>query len=107
MHTTKVDKRLRQAATVLKDELFAERIFLFGSRASGKAGPNSDYDFVVVTGEKRRPRPERIRKAKALLRELGVTADIFVYTEKLFHEWEDEFSSIPETAKNTGIELSL
>ena len=101
------DPKIKEALAILKRELNATRVFLFGSRSLGTHKKNSDYDFVVVTSDERCPRDERIRKVKSILRSSDINADIFVYTEKLFAEWENEFSSIPETAKNTGIEFSL
>ncbi len=103
----KSDKLLQKALLIFKDELNLSRLFLFGSRASGAASKESDYDFVLVTKDKRRPREEKRSKIRSRLADAGITADIFIYTEKLFRDWENEFSSIPETAKNTGIEITL
>jgi predicted nucleotidyltransferase len=103
----KQDKTLKKAVEIIKQEFDAKRVFLFGSRATGKSLKDSDYDFVVVTNQKRRPGDEKIVSVKSKLLDIGITADLFVYTEKLFRKWENEFSSIPETAKNTGIELSI
>jgi hypothetical protein len=40
---------LRRFAEVLRDQLGAERVLLFGSHARGNAAPDSDYDIIVVS----------------------------------------------------------
>jgi hypothetical protein len=32
---------------------------------------------------------------------------VWIYSEAEFNDWKDEFSSIPETALNTGKEIEL
>ena len=44
---------------------------------------------------------EQIRKA------YDVEAQVWTYSEEEFLDWKDEFSSIPETALNTGKEIEL
>jgi len=43
-----LDPALRRFAERLRDELGAERVLLFGSQAGRRAGPESDYDVIVV-----------------------------------------------------------
>ncbi|NJL26259.1 MAG: hypothetical protein HC902_14650 [Calothrix sp. SM1_5_4] len=40
-------------------------------------------------------------------RELDVEVQIWIYSEEDFEDWKDEFSSIPETALNTGREIDI
>jgi uncharacterized protein len=103
-----IDKKLEEIVGVLKSEFMPVRLFLFGSRASGKARPDSDYDFVLVVPENTKARWENMEKARHLLHEkCNISADVFVYSQKEFDGWQNEFSSIPETAKNTGMEIDL
>ncbi len=102
------DKKLIEVVTVLKKEFKPVRMFLFGSRANGAARPDSDYDFALVVPGNKRTRANTLSKARDILREkCGVRADVFIYSQKEFDEWKDEFSSIPETALNTGKEIDL
>lgn len=39
--------------------------------------------------------------------EFDVEIQVWVYSDEQFEDWKDEFSSIPETALNTGIEVDL
>ena len=42
------DSALRRFAERLRGDLGAERVLLFGSHACGTAGPDSDYDIIIV-----------------------------------------------------------
>jgi uncharacterized protein len=101
-------KILNKIVEILKQELNPSRIFLFGSQANGTAHEDSDYDFVVVTKNSTKWSHEARSRLRSLIRnEAHVSADVFVYSEKAFAIWKDEFSSIPEVALNTGRELEL
>src|SRR4051794_33234202 len=60
-------------------------VMLFGSRATGRARPDSDYDVLVVVdfaGPGSRSAPVR-----RLLRGLGVPFDLIVYTPEEWSAW--------------------
>lgn len=102
------DKKLASIIKTLKEKYHPKRLFLFGSRASGTATKNSDYDFVMVVASKKRTSIEDLAKARALIWEKHeVSADVFIYSEKEFADWKNEFNSIPEIAVNTGREIDL
>lgn len=102
------DRKLKQIVEALKKEFKPSRMFLFGSRANGTHRADSDYDFVLVVPGDRKSRVTNLARGSELLREkFGVSADIWVYSQREFKEWKDEFSSIPETAVNTGREIDL
>ena len=56
-----------------------ERIYLFGSRARGEAGPNSDYDILVVIPDDAPENQRRSRLAYEALRGTGVAADVVIW----------------------------
>jgi uncharacterized protein len=102
------NSKLKQVVEVIKRELKPKRLFLFGSRAAGSAKKDSDYDFVAVVPKKKGLRMNNWQRTyEKIHNECGVSADVFVYSEKEFETWKDEFSSIPETALNTGKEIKL
>ncbi len=102
------DPKLDQIVEVLKREFQPSRLFLFGSRSQGTHRQDSDYDFVVVVPETKGSRIDNLSHARSTIRkEVGVSADVFVYDQQEFDERKDDFSSIPETAMNTGKELNL
>ena len=101
-------KILNEIKETLKDAYNPLRLFLFGSRANGTATKDSDYDFVMVVPNPKNSTLHEMSKARSLVfNKHHVSADIFIYSEKEFDEWKDEFSSIPETALNTGIEIAI
>lgn len=99
---------ISQILEILKRELNPSRVFLFGSQANGTAHQDSDYDFVVVTKTPIKWSHQMRSRLRSIVRnEAKVSADVFVYSEKAFALWKDEFSSIPEVALHTGKELEL
>ena len=63
-----------------------ERVYLFGFKARGDAGPDSDYDFLVVVRRKvPRSKKEKFvdKRWKARLFE---ATDVVVWTRKSFEE---------------------
>jgi predicted nucleotidyltransferase len=99
---------INQIKETLKDEYHPSRLFLFGSRANGTARDDSDYDFVMVVPNSKKSSLNEMTKARELIyKKHKVSADIFIYSNKEFEDWKDEFSSIPETALSTGKEIEL
>jgi predicted nucleotidyltransferase len=105
----KNDPRLSPIIETLKKELNPTRLFFYGSRIKGTARPDSDYDFVAVIPklEDRNRYDLMSTISLKLWREFGVEVQVWIYSETQFEDWKDEFSSIPETALNTGVEVLL
>lgn len=102
------DTKLQNIVQVLKNEFCPKRVLLFGSRARGDHRSNSDYDLILVgCTPSSLSKVERMQRASDLLYPLGITADVFFYSEEEFDAWKDEFSSIPEVALREGQELDL
>ncbi|WP_374074201.1 nucleotidyltransferase domain-containing protein [Bdellovibrio bacteriovorus] len=101
------DANLSNIIRILTKEFHPKRILLFGSRARGDHHSGSDYDLVLIDAVSSLPKVERMQRASDLLYPLGVTADVFFYSEEEFNDWKDEFSSIPEIASREGLELDL
>ncbi len=91
------DALLRRIAAVIVDEVDPEQVILFGSRARGDAGTDSDVDLIVVEaepfGEGRDRRAEAVRLWRALAG-FRVAKDILVYSS-------DERSSTGATPSTT------
>ena len=101
------DPILKEIVNRLSQEFHPSKMYLFGSRATGLAQADSDYDLLLVVKEISSGKFERMRRARRALNGLGITADVFVYSEEEFNEWKDELSSIPETALREGLELQV
>jgi predicted nucleotidyltransferase len=104
----KRDRKLEQITALLKREFKPSRLFLFGSQAAGTARLESDYDFVMVLRNYKGSRMRTWEKCRDLIFEkYGILADVFTYSESQFERSKKEFSSIAETAFNTGKEIDL
>lgn len=79
-----------------------EKIYLFGSVARGDAGPDSDFDIMVVV---RDTTPALLRDCDPgyqALRGLGVAKDILVWTRSDFESRLTLRASLPSTVLREG-----
>jgi predicted nucleotidyltransferase len=104
-----LDNKLETIVTALKKQFNPTRLFLYGSRASGTNRPDSDYDFVLVLPKFDSKNRYAIMSqiSSKFFQELDVEVQVWIYSQEDFDDWKDEFSSIPETALNTGREIEL
>jgi predicted nucleotidyltransferase len=79
-----------------------ERIYLFGSVARGDAGPDSDYDLLVVVPDDAAPERRRSRLAYQALRGTGTAADVLVCTRSYFEDRRSLKASLPGTVLREG-----
>ena len=103
------DQKLSQIISFLKAEYKPIRLFLYGSRAHETHHSESDYDFVMVLSAFESKDRYQMMSAisSKLWKDLNVEVQVWAYSENDFLDWMDEFSSIPETALNTGREIEL
>jgi uncharacterized protein len=97
------DPMLAEIVWRLVEAYQPERIFLFGSRARGDAGPDSDYDLMVVP-DAAPPPMERSRRTREALRGLGVgsASDVLVWTREEFEKRLHLKASLPSTILREG-----
>jgi len=86
----------------LVDALHPERIYLFGSRARGDAGPDSDYDLLAVVPESDLAPHRRDVLAFRALCGVGAAKDVVVYTRAEFESRSRVASSLPATVLREG-----
>ena len=79
-----------------------ERIYLFGSKARGDAGPDSDYDFLLVVSDSAPPELLRSAPAYDALWELKTAADVVVWTHSEFEGRLHLRASLPATVAREG-----
>jgi uncharacterized protein len=89
----------------LVSALSPERIYLFGSQARGDAGPDSDYDFLVVVRTSTLPRYRRDQAAFDALLGVGVAKDVLVLTHDEFERQRTVICSLPATVEREGLLL--
>ena len=61
-----------------------ERIYLFGSKARGDSGPDSDFDLMVIVSDAATEERKRSRLAYEQLWGTGTAADVLVWTQNRF-----------------------
>jgi predicted nucleotidyltransferase len=82
-----------------------ERIYLFGSRARGEAGQESDFDLAVIVPDSSLPRHRRDQEAFRALIGVGASKDIVVFTREEFDRKRTVVCSLPATIEREGLLL--
>lgn len=82
-----------------------EQIYLFGSRARADAGPDSDYDLMVIVPNSAPIDRQRSRLAYQALRGTGTAADVLVRTRRDFDSRLHLQASLPATVRREGLLL--
>jgi predicted nucleotidyltransferase len=78
------------------------RIYLFGSKARGDAGPDSDFDLLVVVSDTAPPELQSSRLAYESLRGTGTAAAVLVLTRTAFESRLHLAASLPATVAREG-----
>lgn len=96
------DAKLSEVLRRLIDAYRPERIYLFGSTARGDAGPDSDYDLMVIVPDDAPPDRRRARLAYERLWGTGTAADVLVWTRSEFDRRVRLAASLPATILREG-----
>jgi len=100
---TKSDPVLEQMVARLVREFAPDRIYLYGSRARGEQGPDSDYDLLVLVDEATEPGYQLAQRAHRCIRDLGVAADVLVWPKDAFDRRAHLKASLPGTILREGV----
>jgi predicted nucleotidyltransferase len=101
----RLDSVLKPLVDRLVQSFQPEKVYLFGSVARGEAGPDSDYDILVIVSSSTEPRYRRAEKAQKALWGLEQGADVLVLTRSEFDEASSVICSLPATVLREGKEL--
>lgn len=96
------DPILAEMVRRLVEAFQPERIYLFGSRARGEAGPDSDYDLLMVIPSSSLPRYRREQSAFRVLCGVGASKDVIVLTRKELEERRFVVCSLPAMVEREG-----
>jgi predicted nucleotidyltransferase len=97
-HLTEEDRcALARIIERLIDAYAPERIYLFGSKARGDYGPDSDFDLMVVVSDAAPVEQQRSRLAYEVLWGTGTAADVLVWTRGAFESRLHLAASLPAT----------
>lgn len=86
----------------LIDAYKPERLYLFGSKARGDYGPDSDFDLMIIVSDTAPPTHKRSRLAYNVLRGTGTAADVLVLTCDAFESRLHLAASLPATVMREG-----
>jgi predicted nucleotidyltransferase len=99
IENSSIIKFVRQIAETVDPD----RVYLFGSYASGRAGEDSDIDILIIK-DTLEPRCKRSIAIQKLLIGSKIPADIIVYTNDEFEkEKSSRFSFIAATIQNAQL----
>jgi predicted nucleotidyltransferase len=79
-----------------------EKIYLFGSKARGDEGPDSDYDLMVIVASSSEPSYRRSQQACLALHGIATAADVLVWTREAFDSRLHLKASFPSTIVREG-----
>lgn len=96
------DLVLREVVHRLVEAYEPERVYLFGSHARGEAGPDSDYDLLVIVPDAAPPQRQRSQLAYEALWSTGTAADVLVWTRGAFDARLHLRASLPYTVLAEG-----
>jgi predicted nucleotidyltransferase len=96
------DRRLAEVVRRLREAYKPERIYLFGSMARGEAGPDSDYDLLLVVPDEAPPERRDAGLAYRVLWGLGIAVDAVVCRSSWFHARTHLKASLPGTVLREG-----
>lgn len=96
------DQTLSRIVDRLVDTFRPARIYLFGSKARGDEGPDSDYDIMVVVPYSTEPPHRRARSAYEALRGIATAVDVLVWTREAFDQRLHLKASFPSTIVREG-----
>ena len=96
------DPVLSEVVRRLVEAYRPEYIYLFGSVARGDAGPNSDYDIMVVVPDEAPREMQDCDLAYRMLRGLGIAKDILVWTRSEFEKRLHLKASLPSAIVREG-----
>jgi predicted nucleotidyltransferase len=84
------------------------RVILFGSRARGTAGPDSDTDLLIVQAETdaiHASRWRELQRIRAALREFPRAKDLLLYRPLEFDYWRGSLNHVVGRAVREGVVL--
>ena len=95
------EELLDEIAARIREAVHPARIILFGSRARGESGPQSDFDILIVAPSSL-PRWKRTMPIYRLLAGVGVPKDIVWWTPEEVEEWRGVRSHFINTVLREG-----
>ena len=99
------DSLIREMVATIVREADPDTVILFGSRARGNAGADSDVDLLIVEREPFSPHRSRRQETARLylaLRKLAIPKDLLLYSRDEFERFKDSTHHIVGRARREG-----
>ncbi len=96
------DSSLAEVVRRLVEAYEPERIYLFGSKARGEEGPDSDYDLLLVVPDDAPAERRESTLAYQVLWGTGTSVDALVCTRSWFESRQGVVTSLPATVLRDG-----
>lgn len=103
--TPQLPQDILAMAQALVEAFDPERIYLFGSWARGDAGPDSDYDLMMIVADSDLSQYKRSQAAHRALAHLKMAKDVLVWTSDEFDRRVHLAASLPATILREGLLL--
>ncbi len=100
-----LDEATRELVRRLLARYRPEQLWLFGSRARGDVGPDSDWDLLLVVGDDAPAELRRSRPAYEAMIGLEHGADVLVWTRSRFDAEAQLWASLPRAVVDEGVLL--
>ena len=100
-----VSPRLREIVARLVSAYDPLRVYLFGPPHAADAGPDSDYDRLILVPDDASEERKRGRLGYQALRGTGVATDVVVWAKTSFEKRAQVAASLPATVIREGIVL--
>ena len=95
-------RSLAQIVERLVEAYQPDRIYLFGSKARGDCGPDSDFDLMGLVPQTTEPSHRLAQEAHSLIWDIGTAADILVWSRAAFENRLHLKASLPATIVREG-----
>ena len=95
-------KKLEQVLRKIVEQLHPLAIWLFGSRAEGRARADSDYDLLVLVADESPAADLDPRAAYEMVRGMGLAVDLVPCAQSIFEEEKNEINTLAQAAFRRG-----
>jgi predicted nucleotidyltransferase len=99
------DPLIKEITDIIVEEVNPRQVILFGSRARGTAGADSDLDFLIVQDKPFGPGHSRRQEMARLWRRLAhfpTSQDFLIFTPQEIEEWRDTKNHVIARALEEG-----
>jgi predicted nucleotidyltransferase len=99
-----MDQLAERIAKKIVEEIHPDKVILFGSRARGEAGPESDVDIAVIYSGPKTKREIKL-EINGLFRRRDFSMDVFVLTPQELQDYSNIANTLARELTERGVVL--